>query len=77
MIKAYDFDVLVENLKAKGLVQAEKTLLTVLEELDAWANTSADLGQKAFVDLAVKALSPVAKPMLKDLIDKINKKDDL
>lgn len=70
--KAYDLDVLVERLKAKGLIQAEKTLLEILNELDLWAKESATLGQKGFVDMAVMALSPIAKPMLKDLIDKID-----
>lgn len=76
-MKAYDFDVLVDRLKAKGLIQAEKALLEILNELDVWAKESAALGQKSFVDMAVMALSPIAKPMIKDLIDKIDGQKNL
>lgn len=75
--KAYDVDVLLATLKEKGLEKAEETLLLVLTETDKWANESADMGTKGLIDMAVKALSPVVKPFGKDLIDKLNGKQDL
>lgn len=77
MEKAYDLDVLLATLKAKGLQQAEKTLLIVLTEVSDWANESADMGTKGLIDMAVKALTPVVVPFGKELVDKIDGEKNL
>lgn len=69
---AYEIKTLAEDLKVVGLEMAEDTLLKALEVIANWANAEALKAEKGFVDVAVMALVPLAKPLIAQQIDKID-----
>lgn len=72
---AYKLDGLVEKLKEKGLDLAEDAVKIIVDEVAVWADAEAMKGEHGFVDVAVKALIPLAKPLLDDQVDKIDSKE--
>jgi uncharacterized protein YjfI (DUF2170 family) len=71
MEKAWDFKVLAEGLKAKGLDLAEDAAKEVAVAVIDWVEASVQLSENKFDDLAMSIL-PLAKAELLKLVDKID-----
>lgn len=75
MEKAYDFKVLGESLKAKGLIQGEEMVEDVIKELFVWLKESAVLSKSPYDDLAV-IIYPQVESMMLAQADKISDHDN-
>lgn len=73
--KAYDPKELVKKLKSKGLDLAEDSAIIVIETTNEWAQESANLGTKPFVDGMVLMAGPPLTKFLKEQADKIDGKE--
>jgi hypothetical protein len=71
MDKAYDFKVLMDNLKAQGIEVAEEVVKAITIAAISWLDESATLSPTPYDDM-LKVLYPVIKEKLLALEDKIN-----
>lgn len=72
--KAYDFKVLAERLKARGLDMAEEAAKIVVEETFAWVQDSAKISATPIDDMAVTLL-PHLEGFVLSQVDKIDGKE--
>lgn len=72
---AYAIKDLADKLKERGLDLAEDAVKIIVDETALWADAEANKGEHGFVDVAVKALIPLAKPLLDEQVDKIDGKE--
>ena len=73
MEKAYDFKVLVEKLKARGLDLAEDAAGLMLEELCDWVVESSAVSATPFDDV-LAVVMPTLKKEAAKMVDKIDGK---
>lgn len=71
MEKAYDVQVLMMNLKGRGLDVAEEAAKVIVEELMDWLAASAKLSATPFDDVAATLLPMIKEAALKE-VDKID-----
>lgn len=74
MAEAYDFQVLVGKLKARGLDNAEKLAAELYLDMKAWLKESAAKSATPFDDMAVNFVDQLDVAILPQ-IDKINGKE--
>lgn len=71
MEKAYDFKVLGQRLKAKGLIQAEESVEEIYAELKTWVKESNDVDPNAIVTMLL-GFVPLVDGVVNPLINKID-----
>lgn len=69
--KAYDFEVLIKRLKARGLEIGEEALKTLIKELFKFLRDSAPLSGMVYDDMAL-IVYPQIEAMLLSAADKID-----
>lgn len=72
-MKPYDFKVLMERLKAKGLDIAEDAVVMIWNETSAWVKESAQVSVSKMDDLAIPVIE-IVDGFAKVQIDKIDGK---
>lgn len=71
MVNAYDYKVLVDRLKAIGIVIAEEAIEQAIEEVVGWLKESALLSATPYDDILAVAY-PMLETQLKAQADKID-----